>query len=141
MKYAARMLAIAVTMIPLLASAQLGSGNKLVANVPFQFRAGDKLIPAGKCVVERAGMNTPTLVISNWDAKASLFSIPSMAKTKEAASTNAMVFRKYGNRYFLTGIKLAGSKAIYRLPESKVEAELRAQNVPAPEETLLALLR
>ena len=42
MKYAKQLLAIVVTMMPLLASAQIGS-NGLVAKVPFQFRAGNTL--------------------------------------------------------------------------------------------------
>jgi hypothetical protein len=52
-----------------------------------------------------------------------------------------MVFHKYGDRYFLTSIKLKGSTVVYRLRESKAEAELRAQNVPASQKILLARLR
>ena len=141
MKYAMRMLAIVVTMMPLLASAQLGSSDRLVAKVPFQFRAGERLIPAGECAVQRTNMNSRTLVIGNWGAKVGLFANPSIAEVTETSSTNAMVFHKYGDRYFLTSIKLKGSKAVYRLHESKAEAELRAQNVPASQEILLALLQ
>ena len=139
MKYATRMLAIVMTLMPLLASAQLGTHVKLVVNVPFQFRAGEMLIPAGECAVQRASMNSSTLVIGNWGAKVGLFATPLIAEATEISRTNAMVFHKYGDRYFLTSIKLKGSKAVYRLHESKAEAELRAQNVPASQEILLAL--
>lgn len=141
MKYATRMLAIVVTMMPLLASAQLGSSQTLVTNVPFQFRASDKLIPAGECIVQRAGANTNVLVIHNYAGKVGAFSNPLLAEGKQASTINALVFHKYGNRYFLTGIRLAGSKAMYKIPEGRQEAELRAQNTPASEETLLALLQ
>jgi hypothetical protein len=141
MKYATRMLAIVITLMPLLASAQLGSSDKLVTNVPFQFRAGEILIPAGECTVQRANMDSRTLVIGNWGAKVGLFANPSIAEATEPSSINAMVFHKYGDRYFLTSIKLKGSKAVYHLHESKAEAELRAQNVPASQEILLALLQ
>jgi hypothetical protein len=141
MKYSKRMLAIVVTMMPLLASAQLGSSQRLVANVPFQFRAGEMQIPAGECVVQRAGMDSAALVIGNWSAKLGLFTIPSIADAPETSSTYAMVFHRYGDRYFLTSIKLKGTKAVYRLHESKAEAELRAQNVPDTQEILLALLK
>jgi hypothetical protein len=140
MKYATRMLAIVITLMPLLASAQLGSSDRLVANVPFQFRAGKMLIPAGECAVQRANMHSRTLVIGNWGAKVGLFANPSIAEAAEISSTNAMVFHKYGDRYFLTSIKLKGSKAVYHLHESKAEAELRAQNVPVSQE-ILALLQ
>ena len=140
MKYATRMLVIVITLMPLLASAQLGTHVKLVANVPFQFRAGEMLIPAGECAVQRANMNSSTLVIGNWGAKVGLFANPSIAEATEISRTNVMVFHKYGDRYFLTSIKLKGSKAVYHLHESKAEAELRAQNVPASQE-ILALLQ
>jgi len=141
MKYAMRMLAIVVTMMPLLASAQLRSSQRLVGNVPFEFRAGEMLIPAGECVVQRAdNMDPRTLIIGNWGAKVGLFANPSIAEATETSSTNAMVFHKYGDRYFLTSIKLKNSKVVYSLHESKAEAELRAQNVPASQKILLARL-
>ncbi len=55
------------------------------------------------------------------------------------AASNVLVFHKYGHRYFLTEVKVEGSRTTYRLPESKAEAELQAQNVNAPDEILLAL--
>jgi hypothetical protein len=141
MKYAKQMLAIVITMVPLLASAQLGSSQRLVANVPFEFRAGEMQIPAGECVVQRGGIDSKALIIGNWSAKVGLLAIPWIADATENSSTYAMVFHKYEDRYFLTGIKLKGSKAVYRLHESKAETELRAQNVPDSEEIVLALLK
>ena len=83
MKYAMRTLVIVVTMMPLLASAQLGS-NGLVAKVPFQFRAGNTVVPAGQCVVQRAGTDPRALLIRNSDAQVALFT---MARTVNAASS------------------------------------------------------
>jgi hypothetical protein len=142
MKYAMRILAIvAITMMPLLASAQLGRDQRLVTNVPFQFRAGERLIPAGKCVVQRGNLDSKTLIIGNWGAKVGMFANPLISQADEPSTTNAMVFHKYGDRYFLTSIKLKGSKAVYRMHESKAEAELRAQNVSSSQEILLALMQ
>ena len=141
MKYTVRILTLALMMTPLFVSAQLTSSQRLAANVPFQFRVGNTLIPAGKCVVQRAGLDPRTLVILNSIARASLFSTSTMGSVKQASSANAMVFHKYGERYFLAGIKVEGSNIVYQLPEGRAEAELRAQNIPAREETLLALLQ
>jgi hypothetical protein len=49
--------------------------------------------------------------------------------------------RPAGNRYFLSEIRLEGSDEAYKLSEGRAEAELRAQNAPASEETLLASLK
>lgn len=141
MKYAARMLAVVVMVVPLLASAQLGSNQKLVTEVSFQFRASDKLIPAGECTVQRANQNTNTLEIHNYAGKVGVFSNPLAAEGKQASTINALVFHKYGDHYFLTGMRLAGSKTMYKIPESRQEAELRSQNMPVSEETLLARLQ
>jgi len=48
MKYAARFFAMVLMMAPLLASAQLTRGHTLAANVPFQFRAGEKVVPCSE---------------------------------------------------------------------------------------------
>jgi hypothetical protein len=65
----------------------------------------------------------------------------SPAETKTAAGAYALVFHKYGDRYFLTGIKLADSRIAYALPQTGAEAELRAQNVPVTEEILVASIK
>ena len=96
MKYARRMLAIVVTMMPLLVSAQLGSSQRLVANVPFQFRADEMQIPAGECVVQWASIDSKALVIGNWGAKVGLLAIPSIADATETfeylwSSTNTEI--------------------------------------------------
>jgi hypothetical protein len=85
-------------------------------------------------------MDGRTLTIRNARAEVNLLSTSSQTEARQPASHYALVFNQYGDRYFLSGIKLQGSKIAYRLPESKAEAELRAQNVSATEETVLASL-
>lgn len=140
MKYATRMLAIAVTMLPLLATAQLDKSSRLDTQVPFSFMVGNKAVPAGECIIHPAGVGA-TLAIQSGDAKTSLFSLVTTAEAQKGASINALVFHRYGNHYFLSGMKLASTGQTYALPQGKVEAELRAQNVPATEETLLAAVK
>jgi hypothetical protein len=139
MKYATRMLAIVVTLMPLLASAQLSS-NGMVAKVPFQFRAGNTVIPAGQCDVQRAGTDPRTLLIRNSSGKVALFTMARTVTATKGSSGSALIFHKYGERYFLSGIRVAGSPIAYQLPEGKAEAELRAENVAASQEVVLAQL-
>jgi hypothetical protein len=140
MKHAKLMVAAMLIVLSSLAAAQLGS-NGIVAQVPFEFVAGNKHIPAGRCAIQTATMDGTTLMIRNAGAKVGLFASASRVETRNAAGAYAMVFHKHGNQYFLRGIKLQGSRMTYQLPESKAEAELRAQNVPVTEEVLLASLR
>ncbi len=141
MKHAKWLVVVTLVVLSGMAAAQLIGSTKVVAQVPFEFMVANKIVPAGECVVEAATMDGKTLVIRNTEAKVALLSSSSQADGKQEASHYALVFKHYGNRYFLSGIKLQGSNITYRLPESKVEAELRAQNVSATEETLLASLK
>jgi hypothetical protein len=52
-----------------------------------------------------------------------------------------MVFHKYGDRYFLAGLKVADSIAVYEFHQSKLEKEFQAQNLHPTEKVLLASTR
>jgi len=140
MKYAKQMLALALTLLPALAAAQLHSGDRILAQVPFEFMVANKPVPAGEYIVQPATMDGRTLVIRNTTARLGMFSQASLSEGRKAAAYT-LVFHKYGAQYFLVGMTLAGERITYRLPESKTEAELRAQNVPVAEEILVASLK
>jgi hypothetical protein len=116
---------------------RLGSST-IVAEVPFQFVAANRVVPAGECKVQAQTMDGRTLIIRNVEARKSLFATISEAESKQAAANYTLVFARYGDQYFLTGIKLAGSNIEYRLQESRLQHELRAQNVTSTQETVLA---
>jgi hypothetical protein len=141
MKHAKWLVVVMVVVLSGLATAQLRSNSKIVAQVPFDFMVANTIVPAGECAVEVATMDGKILLIRNADSNVSLFSRSFLTEGKQGSSGYALVFKRYGDRYFLSGIELEGSKIAYRLPESKVEAELRAQNAVPTEEVLLASLR
>jgi hypothetical protein len=135
--------AVAVMMLVFsgLAVGQTISSSTIVAEVPFQFVAADRVVPAGECKVQAETMDGKTLIIRNVEARKSLFASISETESKQAAANYTLVFARYGDQYFLTGIKLAGSNIAYTLREGRLEHELRAQNVSATEETVLASLQ
>jgi len=135
------MLVLALMLVPTGAAfAQLGSTTRVTAQVPFGFVLGDKAVPAGEVTVQSVTASG-ALLIQNADANIGLLSMPQMNETKKPAGSCALVFHRYNNRYFLSGIKIEGSRITYRLPESKAEAELRAQNITATDEIQLASLK
>ena len=138
MKYAKRMLALALISLPILAVAQMASSTRIVAQVPFPFMVDNKHVPAGQYAVEPATHGDRALAILSVGGKVGLItpSMPTLAK--KASGSYALVFHKYGDTAFLTGIRLAGDRTTYQIPESRAEAELRAQNVTATEQILLA---
>ena len=138
MKYAKRMLALLLIALPILAVAQMTSSTRIVGEVPFPFIVGNKHVPAGEWTVEKAGRDARTLVIRNFDAKLGFFIASTPDTAKKASDRYALVFHKYGDKAFLAGIKLAGDRTVYQIPEGREESELRTQNVTATEQILLA---
>ncbi len=139
MKYLTRFLMLTLTLLPMLAAAQIEGDNKLQAQVPFDFVIGSRSVPAGQLTVATAIPGSTVLAMRNREAKVNLFAGAIRVDAKQPAATTALVFHQYGHRYFLWQVKVAGSRTLYQLPQSKAEAELRAQNVQAPQEVLLAL--
>jgi len=140
MKQMIRMFAVTLSLLPLFAAAQLPTDQRLVTDVPFEFVAAGKVVPAGQYTVLSAGSGIPAVQIMNTRDSINLFSAAMLSNSKTASANYALVFHKYGDRHFLAGIKVKGSKMITRLPETKAEAELRAQNATATEEILLTRL-
>jgi hypothetical protein len=141
MKHANWLVVVTFVVLSGMAAAQMIGSSRIVAQVPFEFVVGNRIVPAGECDVRAATMDGRTLTIRNTDAKVDLFAPTSQVEGNQPAPHYALVFNRYGDRYFLSGIKLEGSKIAYKLPESKAEAEMRAQNASATEETLLAAKR
>jgi hypothetical protein len=138
MKYATRILIVALTMLPLLATAQLASSEKIVAQVPFEFVLGSKVVPAGEWVVKTATMDGKTLQIRTKDSGVNMLSTAILDESTKVSSHYSLLFHRYGDQYFLSEVRIAGTRVGYKLPETKAEAEMRAQNVPATNEILLA---
>jgi hypothetical protein len=140
MKHAKWLVVVTLVVLSGMAVAQLIGSSRIVAQVPFAFVVANKTVPAGEYEVQALSVDRKTLIIRNAYAKVGLLTLTSQAESNEKAPHYAMVFKRYGDRYFLAGIKLQGSKVIYNLPESGAETELRSQNVSGTEETLLAAL-
>ena len=139
MKNTNRILTLALTLLPMLAAAQMQPNTRITARVPFNFVVGSEVIPAGLFTVQAAVPDASMLEMRNKDAMIEVFSNVNRPESKHPAPSNALVFHKYGHRYFLWEVRVEGSNVRYQLPQSRAEAELEAQTAQAPEEILLAL--
>ena len=100
MKYAKQMLALALTLLPALAAAQLHSGERILAQVPFEFMVANKPVPAGEYIVQPVTMDGRTLVIRNTTARLGMFSQAALSEGRKTAAYT-LVFHKYGAQYLL----------------------------------------
>jgi hypothetical protein len=91
---------IALSMIVTLAVAGFaGLGGRLKANVPFEFSVNGKTLPAGDYTIQ-PGTTNNTLIIRNRHANQVVTVFAQTTETR-GNSTPKLVFRRYGNQYFL----------------------------------------
>ena len=96
-----------------------GLSAPIKANIPFDFMAGGQKFPAGDYAV-RTGIIQGTLEVRNLKTKQTVFAI-SQGLEVRAGSKPQLVFRRYGNQYFLA--KATDYSGGIELPKSKAERE------------------
>lgn len=86
-------------------SAQAQSGNKITARVPFAFQVGDKILPAGEYSITRLSQNSMLVRSADGETRA-IAQVPRSVQSKDnaKASTEKLVFRQYGDQYFLAQV-------------------------------------
>jgi hypothetical protein len=130
MKHARWIWALALLAVPLIAAAQSPT-ERMATQVPFKFMVGAVEMPAGEYIVRLTDdKGAAVLTVGNPEAKRSVFVLP-VANLGKKSETGAMVFRHYGDRYFLTELRIEDSRTVYTLEPTKLEKEFRAQNIPA----------
>ena len=131
-KHAALLL---MTLVGLTGLLNAQTSTTIKTQVPFEFVANGKTMPAGECTITVAVNGRTLLSITSGEKHA--YAVPVADQSPNARKKTALVFHQYGDRYFLTGIKREGEIG-YQLPASELEHELQARNVPWQVFTLLA---
>jgi len=96
-----------------------GLSETLKANIPFDFVAGGKKLPAGEYTV-RTGIIQSTLEVRNLKTKQAAVAISQGLEVRSGGKPQ-LVFRRYGNQYFLA--KATDYSSGTELPMSKAERE------------------
>lgn len=104
---------------------------KAQCKVPFDFWAGEKLMPAGQYSVYR--LATGAILIQGGTAAAwngTVFLPHPLFRMKDS-ETGKLEFTQYGNTYFLSEIWNPYQKEGYLIPKSSREKELARRTIPA----------
>jgi hypothetical protein len=134
------MLSLAVTLAVVAVYANpVSLAGQLKANIPFGFTVGDKTLPTGVYTV--APMSTPgVLQIRSVDGRAGVLIQTNGLRTRQVQDQTKLVFRRYGNHYFLAQIWTAGDTDGREILKSRAERQLikgewkrLAQNAGEPE--------
>jgi len=115
------------------------SGRALAeVNVPFAFHTPTQTLPAGSYVLDR---ETPNLLLLRVKGSASGgFVITHDAIKNQAVNHGVVVFKRYGDTYYLRQIWTAGNSTGLECTMGKAEKErVQAKSMPAPSSIELAL--
>ena len=97
------------------AKAQTSGRAQLIANIPFEFKVGDKTLPAGEYIVRQVNPSSDRAVLQlrSKDGKSSAMvqmnSAIDRAKSDEMAS---LIFNRYGNLYFFAQAWMPGNDGL-----------------------------
>ena len=136
-KHAAVMLILMVA--GLVGVVQAQSGTTIIADVPFNYMANGKTMPAGEVRVRIENDGEALLRIASGGQQS--MATPQVDNSTKANDATVLVFHRYGERYFLAGAASEGQKLSYALPMGSLEKELQRSNAEEKTVRLVASIR
>jgi hypothetical protein len=123
------LMAIAVV-VGLSAAVQAQSQREWKANIPYEFVAGEKTLPAGDYTVTvvNPSSDRPALRIQNADGKAVVI-VQTMAGSGKSQDGAKLWFRNYADQYFFAGVQQAGDPATLTIARGRRERETLQQMI------------
>lgn len=127
---------LASTMLMALSSASAQS--KATANIPFNFRVGSALMPAGEYDIQSTDPHLLWLRNRNGHDTAVAVAMTSAGTT---APPVKLVFNRYGDQYFLSETLAASGESDKKFSPSKLEKSIRTEeaSLNAEGRSLIAL--
>jgi hypothetical protein len=104
-----------------------GQSVRLTAQVPFDFVVGSRVLPAGEYTVNSFTPDGSILMIRNAEIGASATRLTNSVQAKPNKSHSRLVFRRYGQTYFLAEVWRAGDGEGRQLLQSKKERTMKRE--------------
>ncbi|MCI0390024.1 MAG: hypothetical protein MOB07_14840 [Acidobacteria bacterium] len=98
-------------------------GKTLIRKVeiPFDFSVGDKTFPAGVYSVTSVNQEKIMLRLSSGDGREAIHILTNPVEAKETPTTSKLIFRRYGETYFLSQIWESYNDQGRQLSKSRTE--------------------
>jgi hypothetical protein len=101
-------------------------------DIPFSFIVNKETLPAGQYDFKSLGLSDGKIIlVRNADGKAMTTVNNMRAESKDTCQQTKLVFTRYGTRYFLHQIWVAGDNAGQQLPKSPRENEVAMDYTPS----------
>ncbi len=94
------------------------------ANVPFDFQVNGKTMTAGEYIIAEPVSPRGTIMIRGGQQFSAAVAIFKTIEAKKPANATQLVFRRYGNEYFLAQMQVNHQSTAMELPTTKAERNL-----------------
>jgi hypothetical protein len=122
----------------LMSAAADAQTTQLNVTVPFEFIAGDTVLPAGDYDVHSTGLwGGKALSIQNVTSRAGTFLLSTWSQLAKTSDSNKLVFYRYGQKYFLAEVWTVSTNIGRKMPLDQRQTEL-ARNQQKSEVVLTA---
>jgi hypothetical protein len=120
-----RLIMLSVLTVLATVSARAQTGQQFTATIPFNFYVGSKTLPAGQYLVGRGTQaSTEGLALRGTDGRAGVFALTRGIQTVEIQQQSKLVFRRYGDQYFLAEVWISGRSIGRALPSTGKERSI-----------------
>ena len=118
----------AMLLVTTVASTQAQSlAYRIKVNIPFDFSVGEKKLPAGTYSVGRVAQDygDSVVAIAGDDGRPTAIRLSISAQRSHASDRTTLVFRHYGDQYFLFQVWPAGAATGRQFARSRSEREIQ----------------
>ena len=109
-------------------SAHAQAGKQFTVTIPFNFCVAGKTLPAGQYHVGRSSEDSEGLVLRGTDGRTGVFVLTRGIQTAEVQQQSKLVFRRYGDQYFLGEVWISARSNGRELPNSRKERLVKQEN-------------
>jgi hypothetical protein len=132
------LLALALSLPLLLSAAANAQSTQLKVTVPFEFTAGDTVLPAGDYDVQSTGpWGGEALSIHSTTSKAGTLLLSIACHSAKVSDSSRLIFYRYGQKYYLGEVWTVDTHFGRQFPIDARQKEL-AKNQPKTEVVLVA---
>jgi hypothetical protein len=111
--------------VAVVASAVIAQSRpQLRADVPFSFHAGSAVLPSGKYTINRPASTNGMILVRAENGGKGAYVVSNNKEKGTAANASRLVFRRYGDQYFLAQVWTKGETAGVTFPMSNQEKKL-----------------
>ena len=128
---------VGVLSLLLVAGSAFAQSGQIRANIPFNFTVNHTTLAAGTYSISTTGGTDSILLIQDANGKAVKLVGSNHLQASKLSDRTKLVFRCYGDRYFLAQIWTQGTRMGRELPKSALESEV-AMDTTAREVVLVA---